>query len=137
MSDVVPWAKRWQISGDRAACQEVIASVQAALTKADLGDTVAFAVRLALEEALANAVRHGHIGDQSRTIEVLAEVSACNIRLEVADEGTGFDPSSVPDPTADENLTIASGRGLSLIRAFMTDVKVVPPGNRIVMNYIP
>ena len=137
MSDVEPWAMRWQIRGDRAGCHEVIDSVQSALAKANLGDTVAFAVRLALEEALANAVRHGHIGDQSRTIEVLAEVSACSVRLEVADEGTGFDPSSVPDPTADENLTIASGRGLSLIRAFMTDVKVVPPGNKIVMKYIP
>jgi serine/threonine-protein kinase RsbW len=136
MAEAKLWTQSWRISGSRSACQEVIEAVQAAVAAADLGDTVAFAIRLALEEALANAVRHGHIGDENRTIEVIAQVSPSKVQLEVADEGPGFDPTSVPDPTRDENLTIASGRGLSLMRAFMTEVQVVPPGNRIVMTLL-
>jgi serine/threonine-protein kinase RsbW len=53
----------------------------------------------------------------------------------IEDEGPGYDPDSVPDPTADENLTVASGRGLALIRAFMTEVTVVEPGNRLEIRY--
>jgi len=113
----------------------VIEAVQAALQDAGFGETAAFAVRLSLEEALANAVRHGHVGDEQRPIDVSAEIGGGVVRLEVADEGPGFDPDAVPDPTAEENLTIASGRGLSLMRAFMTEVEVVPPGNRIIMIY--
>ncbi len=105
------------------------------MTTAQLDSAVVFAVRLATEEALANAIRHGHGGDQSLELRVEAEVSPHAVTLTVEDMGPGFDPSSVPDPTADENLTIASGRGLALIRAFMTEVEVAPPGNRIVMRW--
>ncbi|MDP7029085.1 MAG: ATP-binding protein [Phycisphaerales bacterium] len=129
------WSRNWRTCGTRAECSEVMETVQAALQEAGLGETAAFAVRLSLEEALANAVRHGHAGDAERPIDVSAEITGGVVRLEVADEGPGFDPTAVPDPTAEENLTIASGRGLSLIRAFMTDVEVVPPGNRIIMTY--
>jgi serine/threonine-protein kinase RsbW len=55
--------------------------------------------------------------------------------IDVEDEGEGFDPTAVPDPTASENLDIPSGRGLMLIRSFMADVTVHPPGNRITMRY--
>jgi serine/threonine-protein kinase RsbW len=93
-------------------------------------------VRLALEEALVNAIRHGHGGDASLEIKVEAQVDSSGIMLSVEDVGPGFDPDAVPDPTAAENLTIASGRGLALMRAFMTEVEVMPPGNRIVMRYV-
>ena len=56
------------------------------------------------------------------------------VRLEVADEGRGFNPEVIPDPTADENLTLPSGRGLAMIRAFMDEVEVIAPGNRLVMR---
>ena len=58
------------------------------------------------------------------------------VRLEIEDQGEGFDPESVPDPTEQENVEIPSGRGLKLMRAFMTDVKIFPPGNRVEMKYI-
>jgi serine/threonine-protein kinase RsbW len=63
-------------------------------------------------------------------------VDSSEINVAVEDMGPGFDPDAVPDPTADENLMIASGRGLTLMRAFMTEVEIVPPGNRIVMRYV-
>ena len=51
--------------------------------------------------------------------------------MAIQDEGPGYDPETVPDPTAVENLTIASGRGLALIKAFMTHVEIPRPGNRL------
>jgi len=129
------WRRAWAITGDRAACTEVVEAIQEAMASCGIGETPAFAVRLSLEEALANAVRHGHAGDASDEIEVTAEVSAGAVRLSVTDCGPGFDPDLVPDPTREENLTIASGRGLALMRAFMTDVEIPPPGNCIVMEW--
>mgnify|MGYP002021877954 CR=1 FL=1 len=71
-----------------------------------------------------------------RSIEVEFTGDASRCRTVIVDEGPGYDPDSVPDPTADENLTVASGRGLTLIRAFMTEVTVVAPGNRLEMTYV-
>ncbi len=130
------WKQSWHIPGEREACIPIIKQTQQAIEDAGLGETVAFAVRLSLEEALANAVRHGHAGDTSLHIRVEASVEPHQVVLMVADEGPGFDPEAVPDPTADENLTIASGRGLALMRAFMTEVEVLPPGNSISMRYV-
>ncbi|MDP6890741.1 MAG: ATP-binding protein [Phycisphaerales bacterium] len=131
-----PWSRHWRIPGERDACQPIIEQTQRAVEEAGLGETVAFAVRLALEEALANAIRHGHGGDPSLEIEVAAAIDGQGITVSVEDVGPGFDPDAVPDPTAEENLTIASGRGLALMRAFMTEVEIMPPGNRIVMRYV-
>jgi serine/threonine-protein kinase RsbW len=106
------------------------------LSDADWNETAAFAVRLAMEEALTNAVRHGHAGDDVLPIEIECSIGTDAITLSVTDQGPGFELSTVPDPRADENLTVASGRGLALIRAFMTEVKVVEPGNRIEMQLL-
>ncbi|MDP6891442.1 MAG: ATP-binding protein [Phycisphaerales bacterium] len=130
------WRRQWRIGGEREACLQIINQTQQAIESAGLGGTVAFAVRLAMEEAMVNAIRHGHAGDESLEIKVEVSVDASEISVAVEDMGPGFDPDAVPDPTAEENLTIASGRGLTLMRAFMTEVEVVPPGNRIEMRYV-
>jgi serine/threonine-protein kinase RsbW len=94
-----------------------------------------FAIRLALEEAVANAFRHGNGSDVSKCVRVQYEIDAKRIWIAVEDEGGGFDPDAVPDPTMDENLEIPSGRGIMLMRAYMTHVEIKPPGNRIEMIY--
>ncbi len=130
------WRCQWQVASKREACLRIIEQTQQAIESAGLGGTVAFAVRLAMEEAMVNAIRHGHGGDESLEIKVEVSVDSSEINVAVEDMGPGFDPDAVPDPTADENLMIASGRGLTLMRAFMTEVEIVPPGNRIVMRYV-
>jgi serine/threonine-protein kinase RsbW len=57
------------------------------------------------------------------------------LEIEVEDQGEGFDPRSVPDPTAEENIEIPSGRGIMLMRAYMTSVEYLPPGNRLRIVY--
>ena len=93
-----------------------------------------FAIRLALEEAVTNAHRHGHGGDPHRPISVEFSRNVDDLILEVADTGDGFDPGSIPDPRSPEGLERSSGRGLLLIRAFMHHVEHLDSGRRIRMR---
>lgn len=90
-----------------------------------------FRVRLAVEEAVVNANKHGHQGDWSRPITVDYHVNQNGVVVEVEDEGGGFDPAQVPDPLAPENVERTSGRGLLLIRSFMTGICHNERGNRV------
>ena len=92
-----------------------------------------FAVRLALEEALVNAVKHGNRGDPAKEARLRYHANPDFVLLEVEDEGAGFDPSAVPDPLAPENLERPSGRGLFLIRKYMTWVDYSERGNCVMM----
>jgi len=94
-----------------------------------------FAVRLAIEEGVANAIHHGNRGRPGKVVRVCCEVDGTAVRVSIEDEGEGFDPSVVPDPTDESNLEIPSGRGLMLMRAYMTEVRYAPPGNRVEMVY--
>lgn len=84
-------------------------------------------VGVAIRESVINAIKHGNRSDASKHVFVefataAAEVPELHIR--VRDQGEGFDPESVPDPLAPENLLNASGRGIFLIRSFMDDVRL-------------
>lgn len=94
-----------------------------------------FAIRMALEEALSNAFKHGNKSDESKIVRLEFHVEADSVLIDVEDQGEGFDPECVPDPTDQENVEIPCGRGLKLMRAFMTEVQIVPPGNRVRMRY--
>lgn len=95
-----------------------------------------FAIRLALDEAITNGFAHGHERlPRSLPIYVEYAVDASQSFFAVEDQGPGFDPSTVKDPTLDENLEQMSGRGVILIRAYMSSVKHNAKGNRIEMVY--
>ena len=94
-----------------------------------------FAVRAALEEALINAIEHGNGNDPTKTITVEYVVSRSSIIIEVEDHGEGFDLEAVPDPTRRQNMDIPSGRGILLMRSFMSEVDFYAPGNRVRMAF--
>jgi serine/threonine-protein kinase RsbW len=75
-------------------------------------------LRLALEEAIVNGLRHGNGGDPAKSVRVRYRVGPEAVVAEVEDEGPGFDPGRVPDPTAAENLSKPAGRGLLLMRHY-------------------
>jgi len=87
--------------------------------------------RVGLTEALSNAMLYGHADDPSK--RVLVQVSLLEGRVEatVKDQGPGFDPSSVPDPTTPENLTRPCGRGLFLMRELLDEVSYNSRGNEV------
>ena len=92
-----------------------------------------FAIKLALEEGLTNAIRHGNGSDPAKKVEVAFDVDANRAVITITDQGKGFDPAAVPDPTADENLEKPSGRGIMLMRAYMDQVSYNQRGNQVVM----
>lgn len=99
-------------------------------------DASRFAVRLALEESIVNAFRHGHKGLPADTpVRVEFTVTPQQVELSIEDQGPGFKPDDVPDPTLDENLERPTGRGLLLMRAYMARVEYVGRGNRVEMTY--
>ncbi len=93
----------------------------------------AFAIKLALEEALTNAIKHGNDNDLAKTITVRSAVDARQAVIIVTDQGPGFDPEGVPDPTDDENIQRPCGRGIMLMRAYMTEVAYNAAGNQVRM----
>ena len=92
-----------------------------------------FATRLALEEALVNAIKHGNKLDPSKKVIVEAKVTPERVEIEIEDQGPGFDRKKVPDPVAEENLCKCSGRGILLIEAYMNSAKWTRGGRRLKM----
>jgi serine/threonine-protein kinase RsbW len=113
--------------------RRVVDAVVAAMAAAGYPDRDQFAVRLALDEALANAIKHGHRGDARKRVDVRYRVGPAEVRVEVHDQGPGFDPARVPDPLAADNLERASGRGLLLMRSYMTWVRHNERGNGVTL----
>jgi serine/threonine-protein kinase RsbW len=112
------------------ACREVLAL----LHLFGFDERACFAVHLACEEALANAIRHGNGHDPAKQVHLTTQVNGDAVRIEIEDDGPGFDLSAVPDPTAPENLERESGRGLLLMRAYMDKVEFQGRGNRVILT---
>jgi serine/threonine-protein kinase RsbW len=93
-----------------------------------------FAIQMALEESLTNAIRHGNRLDEKKKVVVECKASPDRFWLRVQDEGAGFRPEVVPDCTADENLERCGGRGLALIKAYMSSVRYNDRGNCVTME---
>ncbi|MDY0168655.1 MAG: ATP-binding protein [Thermoguttaceae bacterium] len=93
-----------------------------------------FSVRLAMEEAVVNAIAHGNHYDTAKLVRVRCWLGPDLVRIEVHDEGSGFDPACVPDPTDPERLQCPCGRGLMLMRHFMTRVEHTHSGNTVVLE---
>jgi serine/threonine-protein kinase RsbW len=91
------------------------------------------AVRLSLEEAIVNGLSHGNQGDPTKRVRVRYDIGSDDVLAEVEDEGPGFDPDRVADPTLSENLERLRGRGLLLMRHYMTWVRFLGRGNRVVL----
>jgi serine/threonine-protein kinase RsbW len=89
--------------------------------------------RVGLTEALSNAMLYGNAADPSKRVRVEIVVSAAAITARVTDEGAGFDPDGVPDPTTPENLTRAGGRGLFLMRELLDEVRYNDLGNSVTL----
>jgi serine/threonine-protein kinase RsbW len=92
-----------------------------------------FAIKIAVEEALVNAIKHGNKHDASKQVRIEAAIRPGQAEIVIEDQGSGFDRSSVPDPLAEENLEKPSGRGILLIESYMTQVSWDMGGRRVKM----
>lgn len=121
------------IPSDTAQGQAVQERIVKMLEDLDFPTRDVFGVRLALEEALVNAIKHGNRMDPAKQVRIHWAINSESVRIEIEDEGTGFRPEDIPDPTAEENLEKPSGRGIMLMRAFMSEVGYNASGNRVTL----
>jgi serine/threonine-protein kinase RsbW len=114
---------------------DVLDDILAELASLGYEEQEIFGIRLALEEAMVNAIKHGHGGDASKEAVLRYEATPSRLLAEVEDQGPGFDPAAVPDPRTPENLERPGGRGLLLMRHFMSWVRYNAAGNKVSMGW--
>jgi len=112
---------------------DTIATAAAAVAefvgRSGISEDAAFGIDMAVREAVTNAVIHGNREDANKTVDVTLKSSPDAVEISVHDQGTGFNPEDVPDPTAEENILKASGRGIFFMRSFMDEVNwLIRPG---------
>jgi anti-sigma regulatory factor (Ser/Thr protein kinase) len=123
------------IPADPSAIPAVIDGVNAVLTQKAWPEEQIMQIELALQEAIANGIRHGCRGDATKQVQVVVNVTAeGEILITVRDPGQGFDPSKVADPLAPENMLKPSGRGIFLINGLMDDVQFADGGRELQMK---
>jgi serine/threonine-protein kinase RsbW len=129
-------AAEMSIPSDLAEARRIQTVIEEALQASSYSEHDIFSIKLALEEALVNAIKHGNQMDPDKRVIVNYQVTTNRFDIRITDEGNGFNPDDVPDPTAPENLERPCGRGLLLIRGFMTEVVYHGRGNSVSMSKI-
>jgi serine/threonine-protein kinase RsbW len=114
--------------------REVECEILSCCEKHQFPEADLFAIKLALEEALVNAVKHGNKLDPGKKVKVNYHISDQRADIAIEDQGRGFNPAELPDPTADENLEMCSGRGILLMRSYRTAVVFNPQGNKVTLT---
>jgi len=104
------------------AIDEAAAAVAEFMNRLGIGEDIAFGVDMAVREAVTNAVVHGNKLDNAKEVELRLRNTPEVFEISVHDQGSGFNPTEVPDPTRDENILKTSGRGIFFMRNFMDEV---------------
>src|SRR5262245_56667835 len=102
-------------ASDTGEARRIQDEIERLLQAHQFGEREIFGIKLALEEALVNAIKHGNRLDQTKKVSVTYTVNTERFDIVIGDEGKGFDPEDVPDPVAVENLERPCGRGLLLM----------------------
>ena len=104
------------------AVAEAAAAVSEFLNRLGIDEGVAFGVDMAVREAVTNAVLHGNKLDEAKIVDLKLKNSPEAFEIIVHDQGTGFNPNVIQDPTKEENILKSSGRGIFFMRNFMDTV---------------
>jgi serine/threonine-protein kinase RsbW len=135
MSDLGPhYSCSVAIPSDSSEARRVQEEIERQLKACHFSEREIFSVKLALEEALVNAIKHGNQFDPNKKVHIAYHIKPERFDVHIADEGCGFDPTAVPDPTAVENLERPCGRGLMLMRHYMNEVSFSSSGNSVFMT---
>lgn len=139
LSGLIPYCSTCQLDLTIAADPSEIPRITDGITgvlrgKGWLDDDV-MAVELSLQEALANAIRHGCRNDRTKQVQCCVTIDASGeVVVVIRDPGSGFDPAKVPNPLAAENLFKSSGRGVFLINGLMDQVDYADGGREVQMR---
>jgi len=92
-------------------------------------------ILVCLSEAINNAITHGNKMDSNKYVKVYCSINKDTVELAVEDEGDGFNPDEIPDPTAPENIEKETGRGIFIIRNLSDEVRFEKNGSKIIMKF--
>ncbi len=89
--------------------------------------------RVGLTEALSNAMLYGNANDPQKRVRIEVTVKVEEVAVRVTDQGVGFDPTTIPDPTLPGNISKSGGRGIFLMKALMDEVRFNDRGNSVTL----
>ena len=128
------WTKERTIPSKTETGQIVVEEVLQVLEDFKWPRHQVFGIHLAMGEAMANAIKHGNQADPQKQVHVQSKISENLLRIQITDEGPGFDPATLPDPTAPENLEATAGRGIMVMRNYMDRVEFSEKGNLVLLE---
>ncbi len=128
------WTSEHSIPSEVEAGRDILQELLDQLKQSGWPEHDVFGVHLSAEEALVNAIRHGNRLDPKKAVQVTCQLSDRLLRIRIADEGDGFNLEDVPDPTDPEQLEAPSGRGIMLMRSFMSRLEFNEKGNVVIME---
>ncbi len=109
--------------------------VQGLCADYDIRKDVYSNILISLTEAVNNAIIHGNNEDENKFVQVESRIQLPYLSVRVSDEGLGFNPNSLPDPTVDENICRIGGRGVFLIRQLSDNVRFIDNGRTVEMSF--
>ena len=125
----VPGTQEWR------PLREVVAEVVEACERlAFSGSRATLNLRVAVGEALSNAILYGNREDPQKLVRVSAALHPGSAEVTISDEGPGFDPGAIADPTRPENRGRSHGRGLFLLRSLADEVRFNDRGNSVTLT---
>ena len=127
------WMLHRSIPSDTSVGSSLVSELITAMLKRGWPEDERFRVRLAYEEAIVNAIRHGNGCAADKRVHVRFECDSQVVLIEITDEGVGFDPDSLPDPRHEDNLEVPGGRGVLMINEIMCEVLYSGTGNQVTM----
>jgi len=134
MSHDQPITEDVTIPSDLGEIQALQDRIDSGLQALGYGENDRFKIRLTVEEALVNAMKHGNQLDPDKHVQVSYRITPERFDVRITDEGPGFTPSADPGPTDDRLLQRPGGRGLFIMRGFMDEVQYHGQGNVVTMS---
>lgn len=128
------WTIERTIPSELLAGRQILEEVLEKLEAENWTSRDLFGIRLALEEAVVNAIKHGNCLDKNKHVHVICRSTSEKLHVEVSDQGCGFSPEAVPDCTDADRIEVPNGRGIMLMRSFMSLVEYNDAGNVVVME---
>ncbi len=127
-----------QIDSHISQIDNAVQRILKLLQSSGIDKSAVFDIRLCLEEALINAIKHGNKNKKDLPVNITYSISDDKFKISIEDSGNGFDYKHLPNPTAKENLLKTRGRGIYLIKYLMDEVSFNKNGNKITMvKYLP